>query len=137
MQDKWAIRRKSVNIFTKFAFGLFRYVLLIGTCFVILYPLITKISIMFMSPEDLVDSTVTYFPRNFTTENIEMAAEAMDYWGTLLKTLLLSVSVGIIQMTISALVGYGLARFKFKGKGILFALVIMTIVIPPDRKSVV
>lgn len=51
--------------------------------------------------------------------------------GTLLiNSVISSLGLGILQMVSCTLVAYGLARFKFKGRGFIFALVIITLVIP-------
>ena len=130
--DKTTVKLKGIHFTKAFLFGLFRYVLLIGICFAILYPLLFKVAAMFMGPDDLIDPTVKYFPREFSLDNIKRTMEALNYWETLLNTLLLSLSVALIQTFISAMVGYGLARFKFRGRTVLFGLMLLTIVIPPQ-----
>ena len=54
----------------------------------------------------------------------------MDIWNTLKTTLLLNVGCSLVQVASCALAGYGFARFKFKGKGILFGIVVMMILVP-------
>lgn len=56
----------------------------------------------------------------------------MDYWMTLLRTLLLCVIAAVLQTLSCTLVAYGFARFKFVGRGILFACVIAVLLIPPQ-----
>ena len=56
----------------------------------------------------------------------------MNYWETLKNTFSLSIVSSFLQIISCSLVGYGLARFRFRGRNILFALVILTIVIPPQ-----
>ncbi|GIQ64326.1 hypothetical protein PACILC2_28940 [Paenibacillus cisolokensis] len=109
-----------------------RSVLLFGISFIILYPIMTKISIAFKSSEDLFDSTVVWIPRNFTLDNVKRVMEYLDYYTAVTNTLLLSVSVAVLQLVSCALAGYGFARLKFWGSGVLFALVVFTIVIPPQ-----
>ena len=41
-----------------------------------------------------------------------------------------------MQVASCALAGYGFARFKFKGKGILFGIVVMMILVPPQIISI-
>ncbi|MGG4034998.1 carbohydrate ABC transporter permease [Paenibacillus cisolokensis] len=109
-----------------------RSVLLFGISFIILYPIMTKISIAFKSSEDLFDSTVVWIPRNVTLDNVKRVMEYLDYYTAVTNTLLLSVSVAVLQLVSCALAGYGFARLKFWGSGVLFALVVFTIVIPPQ-----
>lgn len=50
--------------------------------------------------------------------------------GTLLRTLVFAGFFSFLNVIICSMVGYGFARFKFPGVEILFALVILTIVVP-------
>lgn len=109
-----------------------RTIILLGLSYVILYPFLVKIISSFMSTADLLDPTVKYFPREPTLEFIGKAIEGMDYWQTLLNTFVLSMLVGVGQLFVSCLGGYGFARFKFPGKNLIFALSMMTLMIPPQ-----
>lgn len=108
----------------------FRFFILFGLCFVILYPLIYMISCAFRDPSDMNDPTVMWIPRTLTWSVIKETAGVMDIWNTLKTTLLLNVGCSLVQVASCALAGYGFARFKFKGKGILFGLVVMMILVP-------
>jgi multiple sugar transport system permease protein len=54
----------------------------------------------------------------------------MQYWKTLTQTLMYSGLFSLLHVLICSMGGYGFARFKFPGSGVLFALVIITIVVP-------
>mgnify|MGYP003748820661 CR=1 FL=1 len=104
--------------------------LIIGICYVILMPLMTKISSSFMEVRDMFDVTVRWIPRHFTLENYKVVWEAMKYPTAFWNSLKLSLIVAVLQTFSSALVGYGFARFKFKGSNLLFALVLVTLLVP-------
>ena len=116
----------------------FRFFILFGLCFVILYPLIYMISCAFRDSADMSDPTVMWIPRHLTLNVIKETADVMDIWNTLKTTLLLNVGCSLVQVASCALAGYGFARFKFKGKGILFGIVVMMILSfwyrQPDRE---
>lgn len=109
-----------------------RALLMIGLSFVILYPIILKVSIAFKHKSDIYDPTVVYLPRNFTLENFKYVIETMDYFKVIWHSFLLSGGTMLLSTLACALVGYGFARFKFRGNNILFALVILTILVPPQ-----
>lgn len=113
-----------------------RTALIIGLSFVILYPILLKVSIAFKHRVDLYDTTVMYIPRNLTLENFQFIIETMDYFRVVFNSFMLSGSTMLLTTISCALVGYGFARFKFKGNGILFALVIFTILVPPQTNMV-
>ena len=111
-----------------------RAILLFGLCFLILQPILDKISISFMGENDIYDGTVISIPRNFTTDNYALAASSkmMDYWPSLYQTLIIVLFSAILQISACTLAGYGFARFKFPFKNFWFFCVMLLIVIPPQ-----
>ena len=111
---------------------LVRFVIIVGICYVILYPFLTKIINGFKSYDDLIDPTVEYFPRNPTLQYYRQVLGEMDYLRSLGNTLMISLVVAFLQTAVATVVGYGFARFKFKGNKMLFAMVILMLIIPPQ-----
>lgn len=109
-----------------------RLLIFAGFSFIILYPLLYMLSIGFRQMDDMADPMVIWIPKNLTFENIKDAFKLMDYPKSAMNSVILGVGSSLLQIISCALVGYGFARFKFKGKGVLFALVLFTIVVPPQ-----
>lgn len=107
-----------------------RGVIVLGICFIIIYPIIVKLSVSFMQEKDIYDITVRYFPKNFTLDNYRLVWTYMDYPIAFLNSLKLALTTSTLQLISCTLIGYGFARFKFKGKNLFFGLVIATLVIP-------
>lgn len=114
------------------AWSLIRFVLLTGLVFIILSPLIFYTSNALKSYADMYDVTVTYIPRSPSLNNFKMLSRYIHYPITLLKTFGFTVLIAVLQTLSCLLVGYGLARFAFKGNSLMFALVMVTLVIPPQ-----
>jgi ABC-type glycerol-3-phosphate transport system permease component len=108
----------------------FRMLLIAGICFVIIYPILLKVSVAIKSSEDLYNPTVMLIPMHFTLDNFKVAIHVMDYYNSLSTTFLVSAFTMILQTVSCALAGYGFARFEFKGRNILFAMVILTLLVP-------
>ncbi len=123
----YLLRKVSFDVFYK----IIRFVLLFGLCFMILQPLLNKISLSFMEEQDLYDSTIVAIPRHFTLDNYKIAAYLMKYWQALLNTFLISLLVSVLQIISCTLVGYGFARYKFPLKNLWFGAVILVILVPP------
>ena len=119
------------SVVKKILTALFRYLFLLAMVFVIFYPLFIKISSTFMSMDDLFDRTVLLIPRNATLRNYPDIITMTGYWEAFRNNMILSVGVALLQTLVAACVGYGFAKFKFRGKGILFACVLITLLIPP------
>jgi multiple sugar transport system permease protein len=109
-----------------------RAVLLFGLCFLILQPLVDKLSVSFMERRDLFDATVISIPRHFTTENYQLASELMGYTSSLARTLAIAFSGALLQIASCTLAGYGFGRYKFPLKNFWFMCVMLIIVVPPQ-----
>ena len=114
----------------KIVWYIFRLALLIGVCYVILFPFYSKISSSFMSPEDFVDVTVRLVPKYPTLDTYSAIITENGYLKALLNTFILSGSCALIQTFVCSLVGYGFAKFKFKFNKLLFMLVVFTMIVP-------
>ena len=62
----------------EYAVSIARFILLFGMCFMILQPILNKISVSFMTEQDLYNPIVISIPEHFTTENYRLAAELMN-----------------------------------------------------------
>lgn len=121
------LRRKAVM---EKVWPFFRFLIIFGLSFVILYPLIYMVSCTFRERSDMSDPTVMWIPRNYTLQVLQETIKAMDFWKTLGNTLILNIGCSLVQVVSCAITGYGFARFKFKGKGLFFGIVIMMILVP-------
>lgn len=139
-REFWERNRKSQGYLLKktassTAYKVIRFFLLFGMCFMILQPILDKISVSFMAEQDLYNALVISVPEHFTTDNYQLAASFMDYGRTLVNTVLVSLTIALLQISICTLVGYGFARFEFPLKKFWFACVLLVIIIPPQTIS--
>ena len=103
----------------------FRFFLLIGLSFVILYPLIYMLCLSFRPQEDLLDPSVVWLSRHYTLQNFVDAWNSMHYPSSFTTTLYIGVGSSVLQTVSCCLVGYGFARFRFRGRSVMFALVLL------------
>lgn len=106
------------------------YALLILFGFVYVYPMLYMIGYSLMSPEDVVSPMVNYLPTSWYFQNYVEASKVLEFVPTLLQTLFVSVLPSLFQTISCGLCAYGLARFKFPGKKLLFGFIILTFIIP-------
>lgn len=116
----------------RYTVSIVRWIFIIGMCFVVLYPLFKQIALSFMSASDLFDATVNYIPKHVTFNNYVQAWKALGGWTTALNSLFLTLGSSLLIVVSATLVGYGLARFKFKLNGLIFGVVILALVVPSD-----
>ena len=144
MKDKsnsfWERNRKSQGYLLKktimrYAVSICRFILLFGMCFMILQPILNKISVSFMTQDDLYNPIVISIPQHFTTENYILTNELIDYTHTVMNSFWIALTIAIVQVAMGTLVGYGFARFEFPLKKFWFACVMIVILIPPQTIS--
>ncbi len=136
LKERLKAKFLSPYFLTQIIYKIFRLVLMVGISYIVLFPFITKIAGSFMGREDFVDLTVQLIPKNFSLDIYKAIFTDLDYWSAFLSTFLLSFITAILQTFTCCLIGYGFAKFKFKGRNILFLLVILTMVIPHQNLSV-
>lgn len=126
------VKKKFMNI----SWATVRIVLIIGLCFLILHPLLVKVATTIMTERDIFDQTVRWVPRNFSLSRVANhyleVASNMNYLQATFNSLVFSLVISICQLIACTVIGYGFGRFNFKGKGILFGIVIFTIIVPPQ-----
>ena len=125
-------RRRAIGMVWPF----FRFLILFGLCFVILYPLIFMLSTAFRPNEQMNDPSVVWIPKSFTLDNIKDVWGVMKFEDTLVNTVILNLVASVLQVITCSITGYGFARFKFKGKGILFGIVVLMIIVPPQITTI-
>ncbi len=108
----------------------FRFLILFGLAFVILYPMLYMISCAIRPQSEMTDPSILWIPKTVMLDNLVDTWLAIDYPDLVWDTVSVNVVCSLIQVLTCSIAGYGFARFKFKGKGLCFAIVIMQIIVP-------
>ena len=109
------------------------YGLLTAIGFVYLYPLLFMFVTSMKSPQDLLNPMVQWVPSQVYVGNYLKAYRVLDYPRTLGSSILVSLVPSLIQAFVCSLVGYGLARYRFWGKNLMFLLLLATFIIPAQN----
>lgn len=126
LNEKQAIANSAKNILM----GLFRLIIIVGVCYVILAPVFGMIANSFFSNKDAYNPMVYLLPQDPTLERYQTSIKILDYLPTMANSLIYSLLLTAMQIFTCSMVGYGFARFKFPFKGFLFGCVVVMIVIP-------
>ena len=118
------------NTWIKVGINIARFILMLGISFVILYPFFARIAGSFMSIDDVLDPTVALIPKEATLDIYKHLVVDNRYFEAMFNTVLLSLVCAVLQTFVACLIGYGLAKFKFKGNKLLMLMVVLTMMIP-------
>lgn len=110
--------------------NLLRAAILIGVGYVILSPVIGIIVNSISSNKDAYNPMVFVLPQFPTLERYALAIERLNYFPTMFRDLLYTLTLTALQLLVCSMVGYGFARFDFPMKKLLFGCVVVMIVIP-------
>jgi len=108
------------------------YSLLISLGYIYLYPILYMVATSFMSVDDIINVAVKWIPTSFNWQNYQLVWDAIQYPSALKDAFVLAVFPALSATVSSAIIGYGFARFNFPLKKLLFVLMIMTFIIPPQ-----
>lgn len=117
-------------------FKLALYVILISITVLYLTPVLHMITTSVKDVYDLFNPAVRWIPYSLKLDNYELAYEGLNYGHTLKNSVFIALVTAVIQMFFCAITGYAFARMYFPGKNMLFVIVILTFVIPPETITI-
>lgn len=126
MINTYRLKRKVPD----YMFALVRYLILIGFAYVLIYPFIFMAVNTFKTAMDWLDPTVEWIPKSVSLFNVKYAAKVLDYFPSLMSTLVNQITSAVLSFFSCAVIAYGLSRFDFKGKKILIGIMILLILVP-------
>ena len=114
----------------KYALVLFRTLMIITMCYLFLYPIFYMGVTSIMTSESAFDPMVLYIPKGVTFENFKVAFQLLNFSKSGILSLVITVFSSLGALISCALTGYAFARFRFIGKNLVFALVLLMIIVP-------
>ena len=89
--------------------------------------------VMATSPSSAYNSIPpTITPGSLLIENFNKVLDKIDFFQAMWNSLIICSIVTIVVLFISSLAGFAFAKFKFRGKNILFTAILLTMIIPPQ-----
>lgn len=107
------------------------YLILIIWSLTTIYPIVWVIQNSFKAKDKiLANSFALPFGDLFTTANFRKAFDTSDIFGAYKSSLFISTMVALLVVLIAGMGAYALARYKFKGSGLLMSLVFGAMMFP-------
>ncbi len=108
--------------------------ILIGALIFTLIPIIFMFTASVMPSKDILKMPYRWIPRGFHWQNFAKAIAGNDgsyiFIRNIFNSMLVSVIVTVTTVILSCLTGYGLAKFRFKGRNLVFLAIMATMMIP-------
>ncbi len=95
-----------------------------------LLPIAWTILVSFRPPNEPIASGHIWFGSSLTLENYVTAFRIAPFGTYYLNTLLIVFGILLVQLVTITLAGYAFARYAFRGRDLLFALLLLQILIP-------
>ncbi|OGS52656.1 MAG: hypothetical protein A3J79_04025, partial [Elusimicrobia bacterium RIFOXYB2_FULL_62_6] len=110
----------------KFAFYAFMAVSVIIT----LFPFVWMLSTSFKSPGEIFTKTPTILPQLWTLDGYKDLFAAVNMWLHLWNSVIYAVSITVLSVLFNAMAAYAFAKLRFPGREKLFALLLVTMMVP-------
>lgn len=109
-------------------------ILLIILLIFCIIPLIFMVLASFMTRSEILSMPFNWIPKSFMIENYFQAIKGNDgsyiFIRNIFNSLIVALSVSLSTVLIASITGYGLAKFKFKGRNFIFLMIMATMMIP-------
>lgn len=116
--------------------GIVLHVFLICLCILMLAPFAWIISTSLRLPKDSFKLPPSFFPTSFHIENYKEVFNIFPFGLVLFNSLKIAVVVVILNTFISTMAGYAFARIDFKGKDVIFIILLSGMMIPVQAKLI-
>ncbi len=124
-------REKIMHRLPSWGVAIARTVLIVGMAYVFLFPVLYLVSMSIRDAATVSDPSIVWVPKVLSLESIQKAWGVMNYGQTALLSAFIALTSTAAAAISCSVVGYGLSRFKFAEKNLLFFVVILMIIVPP------
>ena len=116
------------------------YVVLIALAAFFLFPIVFMFVGAFKDDAAVLSdsgSLAAFLPTNFVgLDNFQQAAERGNFWTSFRNSVIISGVIVSVGLVVNSLLGYALARLRFRGKRILLAFIVALIIVPFETLAV-
>ncbi len=95
-----------------------------------LLPFAWMISTSFKAENEIFTAPISWIPSQINFDNYSRALEVVPIFKCMLNTLIIAIPKILGEVFVSALVAFGFARFEFKGRNVLFMVMLATMMLP-------
>lgn len=120
------VRRSSVKVA-----DILSYLFLIVVVILSLYPLFWMITSSFKPGEDIATTPLSLDLHTLTLNNYAALLSSVPIWVGFQNTMIVLIFKGALTLFFCPLAGFAFAKYRFRGRDLLFTLVLATLMLPP------
>ena len=106
------------------------YIVVIGICVLMFIPFLWMFLSSFKDSAEIIRIPQTLFPQKPTLKTYQYLFSKLNFPLYFLNSLIMCVSVTVIILFTSSITAFVYAKFNFKGKEILFLIMLSTLMVP-------
>ena len=112
------------------------YLFLIFVAFIMIFPFYWMINSSLKSMDEYYLANPTFWPMEVHWENYMNAWQAADFGRYMINTVIVGVTSTILSLLITILAAFAFARINFKGRELLFTILLATMMIPGEMFTI-
>lgn len=107
------------------------YIVLIFLAVIMIYPFVWSVTASFKTNQQIYGGNpLDLIPKPFTLNNYKRVLELLPFGRFLLNSMLLAIVVPAISILLASMAGYAFARLDFKGRDVIFMLLLGVMMVP-------
>ena len=119
------------KIFVSFWLKVLLYIFLTVYGIITVIPFLWAFSASFKPLSEIISGEFNFIPKHFTLDNYkQIFLQEPLFWRWLFNSVIIGVTVTILNLLFNSMAGYALARLHFRGKQCWFFLILTVLVVP-------
>ncbi len=110
----------------------FGYLTLILMALSMLYPFLVMLNLSFVPDNEIFSQAGNFFYKGLTLDNYKNVFEQIPLSRYFFNSLLVALITTIGQVVFASMAGYAFARLKFPERNVLFLIILITMLVPPQ-----
>lgn len=115
-----------------YVFKTIEWLLLLAVALLFVFPFLWMALTAFKTLPEVFRFPPTFLPESWQIQNFAVAWKSGPFLTYLVNSLFVALSILVLQLFTAVPAAYAFARYKFKGRNILFGLTLIALMIPPQ-----
>jgi ABC-type glycerol-3-phosphate transport system permease component len=106
------------------------YVIIIAVVLCLVFPFYWLLQTSFKPIDEIYSAPPTWFPQTFITSNYSSLFTEALFSRAMLNSLIVATATTVLSAFLSSIAGFAFAKYRFRGRNILFLIVLGSMMVP-------